>query len=157
MRPSFSFAALAGGPALLSLTLAPAISSHAQSGQQPYGRCAACHLATGAGVPGAFPSLQKDARTLARTPDGRRYLIQVVTRGVSGPITVDGKSYRGTMPKQGGLDDAAVAGVLTYVTGTIGKGGAAPKAFTAAEVKAAREAGAALMPAAVALSRPAVK
>lgn len=153
MRTLHSLVALAGA----SLTLAATTSSQAQSGQQTYARCAACHLPTGAGVPGAYPSLQKDARTLARSPAGRRYLIQVVTKGLSGPIAVEGKSYRGTMPMQGGLNDATVAAVLTYVTGTIGKGGAAPKPFTTAEVAAARAAAAAMNPAAIAKSRPAAR
>lgn len=157
MRAPLIFSFALGASALLSLALVPAAPSYAQSGQQAFSRCAACHLPTGAGVPGSYPSLQKDARILARSPVGRRYMVQVVTKGLSGPITVDGKAFRGTMPMQGGMSDAAVAGVLTYVTGTIAKGGAAPKPFTAAEVAAARAAAASMNPAAIAKSRPAAR
>ncbi|MFZ5707532.1 MAG: c-type cytochrome [Pseudomonadota bacterium] len=139
-------------PLVALLAAAPAQS--APDGAKIYQRCAACHLATGKGVPGAFPPLQSDVRALAGKPDGRRYLILAVTRGLAGPLTVEGKTYRGIMPAQGELDDESVAAVLTHVTGTIAGGGSAVKPFTAAEVKAARESGAALDAAAVARLQP---
>lgn len=139
-------------PLLFLLAAAPLQS--APDGAKIYQRCAACHLATGKGVPGAFPPLQSDVRALAGMPDGRRYLVLAVTRGLAGPITVEGKTYRGMMPAQGGLDDEAIAAVLTHVTGTIAGGGKGVKAFTAAEVKAARESGATLDAAAVARLQP---
>jgi len=126
----------------------------AVDGAQVYQRCAACHLATGAGVPGAFPPLQADVRSLAGIPAGRRYLSLAVIKGLSGPITVEGKAYRGMMPAQAGLDDEAVAAVLSHVTGTVAGGGKAVKPFTAAEVKAARDSGAGLDAAAVARLQP---
>jgi len=43
-----------------------------QDGAAIYKRCAACHLATGAGVPGAFPPLAADVRNLSQTAAGRR-------------------------------------------------------------------------------------
>ena len=69
--------------------LAAALPVHAApDGATVFARCAACHTKTGAGVPGAFPPLGPDVRTLATGEAGRRYLALVVTRGVSGPITV---------------------------------------------------------------------
>lgn len=138
----------------LAALLAAAPVQSAPDGAKIYQRCAACHLATGKGVPGAFPPLQSDVRALAGKPEGRRYLVLAVTRGLAGPLTVEGKTYRGMMPAQSGLDDESVAAVLTHVTGTIAGGGSAVKAFTAAEVKAARESGAALDAAAVARLQP---
>ena len=120
----------------------------ADDGATIYKRCAACHLASGAGVPGAFPPLKADAAALAATPAGRRYLALVVIRGVSGPITVGGKPFRGTMPAQGGLNDAQVAAVLTHML----KGSPA-KAFSAREVAGYRAGGLALNSAAVARLR----
>lgn len=128
----------------------PAIAQKPQS----FSRCVACHLSDGAGVPGAFPSLQVDARKLAQTKAGRKYLALVVIRGVSGLIVVDGRTYRGSMPAQGGLDDAAVASVLNYVVGVLAKSGPKPKTFTADEIKAFRSEGAGLGPAQVAKLRP---
>ena len=132
-------AALAG---LLSAGLATPAAA-APDGGAIYGRCAACHTRTGAGVPGAFPPLATDFRNLAAKPEGRRYLALVVTRGVSGPITVEGKPYRGIMPAQA-LDDAAVAAVLNHVGTAIATSGPAFRPFTEAEVAGLRASGSAL-------------
>ena len=136
-------------PPLLAAALfsAPAAAQTAD-GAAIYKRCAACHLASGDGVPGAFPPLRADIRALAARPDGRRYLILVVTRGVSGPITVEGKPYRGVMPAQAGLTDAQVAAVLNHVLATSAKGGGA-RPFTAAEIAQARAGSAGMTPAAI--------
>lgn len=135
--------------ALLGLAVfaAPAAAQTAD-GAAIYKRCAACHLATGAGVPGAFPPLRADIRALAAKPDGRRYLILVVTKGVSGPITVEGKPYRGVMPAQAGLGDVQIAAVLNHVLATSAKGGTA-KPFTAAEVAQVKAGAAGMTPAAI--------
>ncbi len=135
---------------LLALPVAFAAGpvAHAQDGATIFKRCAACHLPTGAGVPGAFPPLKADVATLAGSPAGRRYLALVVIRGVSGPITVGGKPFRGTMPAQGGLNDTQVAAVLNHVL----KGSAA-KPFSAKEVAGFRAGGASLNSAAVAKLR----
>lgn len=129
------------------MSASPAIA--ADDGAAIYKRCAACHLANGAGVPGAFPPLKTDVRTLAGTAAGRRYLALVVIRGVSGPITVEGKSYRGMMPAQAGLNDAQVAAVLNHVV----RGGSA-KAFTAKEIAGYRAGSVGLNAAAVGRLQP---
>lgn len=141
-------------PVGLMLAVLPATAMAAADGAKVYQRCAACHLPTGKGVPGAFPPLQADVRALAGKPEGRRYLALAVTRGLSGPLTVEGKTYRGMMPPQSGLDDEAVAAVLSHVTGTVAGGGTAVKPFTAAEIKAARDGAAGLDAAAVARLQP---
>ena len=76
-----------------------------QDGAAIYKRCVACHLASGAGVPGAFPPLAADVRNLSQSAAGRRYLALVVIKGVSGPLTIDGKRYQGVMPAQPNLSD----------------------------------------------------
>ena len=72
--------------------------------------CAACHLADGKGVEGVFPPLV-----------GSDYIandihkaIEPVVNGLSGPLTVNGKSYNSVMPRQA-LTDAEAAAVITYV------------------------------------------
>ncbi|WP_206243675.1 c-type cytochrome [Novosphingobium terrae] len=127
----------------LALLASPALAQSAPDGAQIFTRCAACHTATGAGVPGAFPPLQSDFRNLATKAEGRRYLALAVIKGLSGAITVQGKPYRGFMPAQP-LDDAAVAGVLNHVGAKIATSGPAFKSFTPAEVAAARAGGAKL-------------
>ena len=127
----------------------PAAQAAAPDGAQIYGRCAACHTRTGAGVPGAYPPLGADFRTLATTAAGRRYLVLVVIKGVIGPITVDGKPFRGVMPAQTGLDDAAVAAVLNHVGTAIATSGPRFRAFTPREVAGVRAGAGAITPAEV--------
>lgn len=148
-------AGVAGLAAVLVSEPAPA-AGPAPNGAAIYQRCAACHTATGRGVPGAYPPLGADYRALAAKPAGRRYLVLAVTRGLNGPITVEGKPYRGMMPAQSGLDDASVAAVLNHVGTGIARTGPAFAPFTAAEVAKARASGAALSAADVARLHTAV-
>lgn len=127
----------------------PVVAQAAADGAAIYKRCAACHLANGAGVPGAFPPLRADIRALAGNAAGRRYLALVVIKGVSGPITVEGKPYRGVMPAQAGLNDAQIAAVLNHILK-----GASAKPFTPAEVAQHRASGAGLNAAAVGKLHP---
>lgn len=133
---------------LATLSVVPAMAA-APDGGQIYARCAACHLPNGAGVPGTYPPLGADFRLKAATPDGRRFLALAVIKGLMGPLTVDGKVYRGIMPAQS-LDDDQVAAVLNHVGVQVAKSGPPFKSFTAAEIKAARASGDGLSAAAVA-------
>jgi mono/diheme cytochrome c family protein len=128
----------------LALLMTAGIAQAAQDGATIYNRCAACHTRTGAGVPGAYPPLGRDFRTLAAKPGGRRYLALAVIKGLNGPISVEDKAYRGVMPAQGGLDDAGVAAVLNHVGGSIASIGPAFKPFTDREVAGYRAGGKAL-------------
>lgn len=149
MRP-FVLLAAAGLVAIAAFGQAPPAASQATAdGAAIYKRCAACHLANGAGVPGAFPPLREDVRKLAGNQAGRRYLALVVIKGVSGPIVVEGKTYRGMMPAQSGLNDMQVSAVLNHVI----KGGTA-KPFTPAEVAQHRASGTGLNSAAVGKLNP---
>jgi mono/diheme cytochrome c family protein len=131
--------------ALVAATLAAAsTAAPAPNGAALFARCAACHTATGKGVPGAYPPLDSDFRKLTAKPAGRRYLVLTVTRGLNGAITVEGKPYRSVMPAQTGMDDAAVAAVLNHVGTAIAKAGPAFRPFTAPEVATARASGGAL-------------
>lgn len=134
--------------ALSLLISAPAVA--APDGATVYKKCAACHLPTGAGVPGAFPPFGADFATLAKSSAGRRYMILGVIKGISGPITVAGKPYRGVMPAQVGLDDEAVANVLNHIAINIAKAGKGFALITPAEVAKVRAGGNGLTSAAVA-------
>jgi mono/diheme cytochrome c family protein len=116
-------------------------------------RCAACHLANGAGVPGAFPRLAGRLGDAAKTDAGRTYLVLTVSAGMSGLIEVDGAKIRGAMPAQAGMKDADIAAALNYALAlkdpNSAKAPAASKLFTAAEVAAIKAANAAAKPAAV--------
>lgn len=120
-----------------------ALAAGGADGATVYKRCAACHLPTRAGVPGAFPPLRADIRAFAGSPEGRRYLVLVLARGLGGPIKAEGKTYSGMMPAQSMLSADEVAAVLNLV--------AEPKVrFTAEEVVKLRASGATLSPAQVA-------
>jgi len=93
-------------------------------------RCAACHLPTGEGIPGAFPPLRSQIASFASTPAGRDYLVAVLTHGLNGTVVVDGAVFNGIMPAQG-LDDAEAAAILNYTVGTISSGGDGHKQFAA--------------------------
>ena len=74
--------------------------------------CAACHQATGLGVPGAFPPL---AKSIWATGSEDR-LIKAILAGLAGEIEVNGVKYNGNMPNIGAvLKDSQVAHIATYV------------------------------------------
>lgn len=147
MNPIWKYLSLVS--ALTAATMSNGATA-APNGASIYNRCAACHTRTGAGVPGAYPPLNADFRALAAKPNGRRYIALAVIKGLNGPIIVDGKPYRGMMPAQAGLDDAAVAAVLNHIGTSIAKAGPPFKPFTDQEVAGYRAAGKALSAADVA-------
>ncbi len=56
-------------------------------------RCAACHQATGAGLPGVFPPLAGSNWVNGRDTT----VIQIVLHGIQGSLTVNGVKYNGAM------------------------------------------------------------
>jgi mono/diheme cytochrome c family protein len=106
-------AASGGGAAAVSAA-APAAADGAQIFAS---RCAACHQATGAGLPGVFPPLASsewvnaDPKTIAR----------ILLLGVNGKITVAGNTFNGTMPAfSATLSDAEIAAVASHVRSSFG-------------------------------------
>jgi nitrite reductase (NO-forming) len=92
--------------------------------------CMACHQANGEGVLAAFPPLAKSDFLNA---DEKR-AIRVVTGGLTGKVTVNGKDYNSVMPAWS-LSDEEIANVLTYVYNSWGNSG---KEITAAQVSSNR-------------------
>ena len=122
----------------LGVAAVPAFAADESSGAAVFaGRCAVCHGAEAAGIPGSFPSLHEQIVAFGRTPEGRDYLVMVVTTGLMGDLKVGGIAYRGVMPAQSGLSEAEVAAVLSYLASDRGKL-TDPPAITAADVVAAR-------------------
>lgn len=78
--------------------------------------CFACHMQEGQGLPGVFPPLA--GSDFLKADKGRA--IRIPLKGLSGPITVNGKQYNNVMPPQSQLSDAQVADVLTYVMNSWG-------------------------------------
>ena len=79
--------------------------------------CSSCHQVNGEGTPGAFPPL---AGNPVVTGDPAK-LIHIVKFGLSGAVTVDGKTFNGMMPAWGTqLSNADIAAALTYVRSSWG-------------------------------------
>ena len=109
------------GIALISLSVAMLLVPLAKAdgndhpGKEGFTRCAACHLAQGQGIPGAFPPIRGRIAQTATQEAGRAYLVAVVNAGLIGHISVNGLSYFGVMPAQGNTYDAkGISDVLNY-------------------------------------------
>lgn len=76
-------------------------------------RCAACHQASGQGLPGVFPPL--DGSEWVR--GNPRVLANIVLHGVTGELVVKGQTYKGAMPPFKQLSDEELAAVLSHVRG----------------------------------------
>ena len=92
-------------------------------------RCAVCHGAQAAGIPGTFPSLHEQIAAFAKSAEGRDYLVMVVSSGLMGELKIGGVRYNNVMPAQSGLSEADVAAVLSYLSNST---------ISAADVKEAR-------------------
>jgi glucose/arabinose dehydrogenase/mono/diheme cytochrome c family protein len=82
--------------------------------------CASCHLPGGQGDGNRYPPLF--GSQYVSGPN--KQLIQIVLNGLSGPITIRGKSYDGVMPSHAFLSDEQVAEILSYVRTRMTHGGA---------------------------------
>lgn len=104
------------------------------NGAEIFTRCAACHQATGLGMPGAYPPLA-GSEWLDNNPE---VPIRIVLHGLQGPITVKGTSFNNAMTPFGDqLSDAEIAAVISYERSSFGNHASA---ITAEQVKAVREA-----------------
>ena len=107
---------------LLAVTIA-AVRTSAPAADSPDGKalfgakCATCHQATGQGG-GPYPPLAGNPDVTAADTTS---LIGTVVNGRTGPLTVLGRTYSGTMPTwRGQLTNGEIAAVLTYVRSTFG-------------------------------------
>lgn len=97
-------------------------------GQKIYeSNCAACHGKKGEGRGTMFPPLYQSDYIMKKP----QVLLQSMTKGINGPIKVNGKSYNGFMPATA-INDADVAAVATYIMNAFNNGGGT---ITEADVK----------------------
>lgn len=73
--------------------------------------CASCHKSDGKGIAGVFPPLSTTPRVLGR----KNELINVLLKGLSGPITVKGQKYDQEMPAFNFLSNKEIALVSSYI------------------------------------------
>jgi nitrite reductase (NO-forming) len=97
------------------------------------GTCSVCHQSNGQGIEGAFPPLA-GSDLLAATP---KRAIDIALNGLTGAVTVNGKTYNSVMPPMSQLNDDELANILTYVTHSWGNKGGAP--FSAKEIHDVRQ------------------
>jgi len=126
---------LSGMLASAAVDMQPSIAASVARGKKVYETyCLACHQADGTGVQRMNPPLVKTQWVLG----DKKRLIGIVLNGMDEPIEIDGETYSNIMAPHDFLKDQEVADVLTYVRNSFGN---KASAVTAAEVKAARDAG----------------
>lgn len=94
--------------------------------------CQSCHMAEGEGLPGVYPPVAKTDYLKQPTP----FLINIILKGQTGEIVVNGTKYDTPMPAQEYLSDEKVSDVLNFIRNTWTNKGAA---ITSAQVKTQRE------------------
>jgi len=110
------------------------LEAQIKAGEAHYnGTCSVCHQSNGQGIEGVFPPLA-GSDLLATTP---KRAITIALNGLTGPVTVNGRTYNSVMPPMSQLNDDEIANILTYVTHAWGNKGT--MAFSASEVHAVRQ------------------
>ena len=80
-------------------------------------KCATCHQSSGQGTD-QYPPLAGNAAVNASDPST---IVGIIVNGRSGPLTVNGKTYNGTMPTwKGQLSNPDIAAVATYIRSSWG-------------------------------------
>ena len=104
--------------ALFSFDQSDDLASSVARGKSVYETyCTSCHMAEGEGVEGVFPPLARTGRLADKAT-----LVKAVLQGISGPITVSGKSYDMEMAPIA-LSDEETRDVLNYVRNSWGNKG----------------------------------
>jgi mono/diheme cytochrome c family protein len=100
------------GVALASSTLpGQELNESIKRGKEVYAiHCQSCHMEDGKGIPGVNPPVAK-ADYMKKPADT---LINVILKGQSGEVIVNGKKYNVPMPAQEYLTDEQIADVLNY-------------------------------------------
>jgi mono/diheme cytochrome c family protein len=94
--------------------------------------CLVCHQADGGGVPNMNPPLTQTSYVLG----DKNKLIQIVLKGFSENVEINGETYTNVMPAQTTLTDQEVADVLTYVRNSFTNKASAIKATDVKTVRA---------------------
>lgn len=118
---------------LMALMTGPALADDAALFAKD---CGACHGKAGVGIPGMAPPLVK--ADWAKSADGRNYVPGVVLNGLSGKLTVAGRTYQSVMPPQKQRSDDEIAAVANYVLATLNSAPADFKPLAGADIKALR-------------------
>ena len=141
-RPAITSLGIAAlGIAGLGIALLGGVPAMAGDGAALFAQnCELCHQAGAKGVPGQFPRLAGRVSVIAKNPEGRIYLADILTYGLSGTVKVDDQQIIGLMPPFAALTDDVVADILNYVQslGDAPPRGGPARPFTEQEIGAAR-------------------
>ena len=133
--PAAATTAAAPTPPRASAPAGPYKFDPAHGAQLYTSTCAACHQATGMGLPGAFPPLKDDPVVMNPDPTVQ---IETILFGAHGR-NIGGTTYPSAMPPFGSvLSDADVADIVNHERTSWGNQG---KSVTADQVKAVRARG----------------
>ncbi len=120
---------------LLSLIATTAFANELEVGKTVFQQtCASCHMADGAGLPGAFPPLKQSDYFKKATPAA---LVKIMDHGLTGEVTVNGQKFNSAMPAQN-LSDQEMSDVLNYVSVALNGGKAAFKPEQVKKLRAAK-------------------
>ena len=78
--------------------------------------CLSCHMQDGSGVPGMNPPLTKTKWVLGP----KKTLTELLLKGLTGEIEVNGDYYDNVMPSQSYLKDQELADVMTFIRNSFG-------------------------------------
>ena len=127
-------AVIPGTPAAGGAAGAAGAAGATANGAELFTRCAACHQASGLGVPGAYPPLA-GSEWLLNNPE---VPIRIVLHGLQGPMTVKNTAFNNAMnPFADQLSDAEIAAVITYERSSWGNSASKITAEQVAAVRAA--------------------
>ena len=121
------------GLALLAAVASPADAQQPPDGARIYATvCSSCHQASGEGVAGVFPPVAESEWVT----EGPEQLVKIILHGVMGEMMVGGEVYSGMMPPWGGgLNDAEIAAVATYIRTNFGNEAGPVTAAIVAELR----------------------
>ncbi len=93
--------------------------------------CQACHQPAGNGMKGIFPPLNGNPNIQGKP----EHIARAILKGVSGPITVNGDAYNGTMPPLTYISDKDISNVVGFILNEWGGSG---ESLSEEEIKALR-------------------
>jgi mono/diheme cytochrome c family protein len=100
---------------LITANVLPIARADASGASLFIAHCAVCHQSDGQGIPGMYPPLADSVGDFVHSPDGRAYLVHVLSFGLNGPIVVSGAHYNGYMQSWAQLSDDDIAQLLNHV------------------------------------------
>lgn len=80
--------------------------------------CAGCHLEDGTGLGEIYPPLTKSDYVLNHITD----FPCIISKGMSGKLVVNGKTYNGEMPGNKGLTSVEITNIINFMNHTFDYG-----------------------------------